>query len=168
MSRPLLRRRALTTLISSGSVTSGVSMRSLRPYLCGLSSGSGDGAGMLGESAESRFVGRVGRGFGRVTLPSDSDWKSSTKAGWFSNLDSRLLSALESRIAVVALTGRTFSSVIVMVEAECTGSISGDFDDMLRSANGSTGLSSFSLLPASKVEDETCCVTWIAVHWTSG
>lgn len=71
-------------------------------------------------------------------------------------------------MAVVALSGRTFSSVIVIVDAECTATMSGDFDDMLRSANGSTGLSSFSLLPASKVDEETCCVTWIAVHWTSG
>jgi len=37
-----------------GEAASGVSMRSLRPYLCGLSSGMGEGAGSVGDSAETR------------------------------------------------------------------------------------------------------------------
>ena len=56
IARPLLRRLALAISISGvGGVTaSGVSMRSLRPYLCGLSSGMGEGAGSVGDSAEMR------------------------------------------------------------------------------------------------------------------
>ena len=123
---------------------------------------------MLGESAESGFEGTEGSGFCWVTSHSISDWKPSTNAGWFSNLDSRRLSALESRITVVALSGLKFSSVTVIVDAECTGSMSGDLDNPLPSVSESTGLSSFSMLRASKVDVETCCETWMAVDWSSG
>jgi hypothetical protein len=56
IARPLLRRRALDNSRSGGGgeAASGVSMRSLRPYLCGLSSGMGEGAGIVGDNAETR------------------------------------------------------------------------------------------------------------------
>ena len=56
IARPLLRHRALAISMSGGGgeAASGVSMRSLRPYLCGLSSGMGEGAGIVGDSAEMR------------------------------------------------------------------------------------------------------------------
>ena len=62
ISRPLFRRRAFTMLISGGCsfASSGVSMRSFSPYLCGLSSGRGEGAGIVGERADERWVGTSG------------------------------------------------------------------------------------------------------------
>lgn len=55
IAKPLLRRLAFEISISGGGVAaSGVSMRSLRPYLCGLSSGIGDGAGNVGDKADTR------------------------------------------------------------------------------------------------------------------
>ena len=158
MSSPLLRRLALTTLISSGSGTSGVSIRSLRPYLCGLSSGSGDGAGMLGDNANSRFVGSGGNCFCWVTSICVSVLESSTKAGWFSNLDSRRLSALESRTMVETLSGLLFS-VIVIDEGECTCDLRGEVVEQ-RCAGGFFVLSSFcSRSSGSNVDVETCCET---------
>ena len=74
ISKPLLLRRILATLIFSGSSgTSGVSILSLNPYLCGLSSGSGEGAGIVGESAD--------RTCAAGSLPSSLPWPRHASAG---------------------------------------------------------------------------------------
>ena len=136
---------------------SGVSIRSLRPYLCGLSSGNGEGAGMLGDKTDPRLGGGGGE---------SSRWRLesllTSGCGLMPSIrDCLRLSTLESRIVVDALRGRSaLSSVIVTVDAECTTCSSlGDLDGGLPSMNGSMGLSSFSSLTPSKVVGETCCCT---------
>ena len=63
ISSPLLRLRAFITMMS-GSGMSGVSIRSRKPYLCGLSSGRKLGAGMLGERVDNRCAGTGGASSG--------------------------------------------------------------------------------------------------------
>lgn len=180
ISSPLLLRRALVALMSSGSGTSGVSIRSFRPYLCGLSSGSGEGAGMLGDRAESRCLRRE-EGLGEVSL----SWgtgrvgTSSPSTSCSVMRDSLRLSALHSQREVDPLSGcLAFSSGMVTVEAECTGGGgapsacgAGDSRVWVPSMNGFTGFSSFSSSAStglSRVVGETCCLTWITVPVSSG
>ena len=110
ISKPLLLRRILATLIFSGSSgTSGVSILSLNPYLCGLSSGSGEGAGIVGDSAD------------RTCASSDGTGGRSLKSAAPSVCESGRSADLQSRMVVAALRGIVaLSSVIVMFELECT------------------------------------------------
>lgn len=160
MSTPVLRRRSFVTSIFSGSGISGVSILSLRPYLCGLSSGRGGGAGIEGESVSPRFAGGA---VAHLCCSVSTSSRFSTNEVLVSARDPIRLSMTEPRIVVEALSGRlALSSVIVIVDAECTtsGTWSGGGlldDETLMSRKGSIGLSSFgSSLCPSNVDCDTC------------
>lgn len=136
ISSPLLRRRALLSSVGSGGGSkasgSGVSMRSFRPYLCGLSSGRGEGAGMVGDRAEARGAGTGGSSSSCSLASSIVAWKEI------------LFSLPDETTVVVALDCLLLPLCMstVMVESECR--IIGSRALWAGSINGSIGLSSCS------------------------
>ena len=123
--------------------------------MCGLSSGSGEGAGMLGDRVESRCD---DAGTGR--LEDRSGIRIISLSGLrLSTLESSWCSACDSRIVVEALSGRSVSALEkAAVDAECGCSRSGVSGDTGPSMNGSEGLIEPSFTP-SNVEEETPCCT---------
>jgi len=133
-----------------------VSMRSFKPYLWGLSSGSGEGAGIEGDSVSPRCGGGTGAPLDLTYVSSSS---SSTNEVRVSTREPLRLSTRLSRMVVEALSGRSESSLVkVALDAECIA-LGMSFDLRGESALPSmnTGLSSSSLWSALwKAVGEIC------------
>ena len=171
----LLRRDVFFSMLrSSGAGKSGVSERSLRPYLWGLSSGSGDGAGMVGDSAESRSMSRRGErladredsccvrtgdspGDCDVRLASSSSSASPSCKFRFSRMrDSRPASLRKSITVPDELSGlRGFCSVTVVSDGDWDATGAVDVTERPRALDGSGRVFSCVSSTSSKL-DEAC------------